>query len=156
VKRKGFHRVISCLPEIKKRVPGVMYLAVGGGSVEGNYEPELRKLVREFALEDDVVFAGQQDHKELYKWLSAADVFCLATSNEGWANVFLEAMACGLPVVTTRVGGNAEAVPEGSCGLFFILENSSEMKEALIEALQRDWDRAGIMEYARRTPGSRG
>ena len=149
VKRKGFHRVISCLPEIKKRVPAAMYLAVGGGSVEGDCGPELKRLAKELGVERDVVFAGQQAHGELYKWLSAADIFCLATSNEGWANVFLEAMACGLPVVTTRVGGNAEVVPDGDCGLLFDLEDAGAMKNAIVDALERDWDRNRIMEYAK-------
>lgn len=149
VKRKGFHRVIECLPEIKKRVPGVIYLAVGGGSVEGDFGPELRRLAREKGVDKDVVFAGAQPHGELYKWLSAADVFCLATSNEGWANVFLEAMACGLPVVTTRVGGNAEVVPDGDCGLLFDLEDAGAMRDAIIDALEREWDRKRIMDYAK-------
>ena len=46
-------------------------------------------------------------------YLIVADLFVLATEYEGWANVFLEAMSCGLPVITTRVGANSEVVPEG-------------------------------------------
>jgi teichuronic acid biosynthesis glycosyltransferase TuaC len=63
-----------------------------------------------------VHFLGALPPDEL-KWpLSASDVFVLATRNEGWANVFLEAMACGLPVVTTDVGGNAEVVCRDELG----------------------------------------
>ena len=149
VKRKGFHRVISVLPELKKTFPKLKYVAVGSGSVEGDYEPVLRRMVKELGVEDDVIFAGQQEHKELYRWLSAADLFCLATSNEGWANVFLEAFACGLPVVTTRVGGNTEVVPEGLCGAFFDLDDAAGMKEAIAAALNKDWDRKMIMDRAR-------
>lgn len=149
VERKGFHRIIAALPEIRKTIPQVMYIIVGGPSVEGNYEPELRRLVAELGLEDAVRFAGPQPHEMLYKWLSAADVFCLATSNEGWANVFLEAMACGLPVVASRVGGNEEVVASDEYGILFDLDDGRQMAHALLRTLERDWDRERIVEYAR-------
>ena len=49
--------------------------------------------------------------------MGAANLFCLATRSEGWCNALMEALACGLPVVTTRVGGNAEVVRDGRDGL---------------------------------------
>ena len=67
-------------------------------------------MVRALGLDDRVHFLGPLPNDRLNVPLSAADVFVLATSYEGWANVFLEAMACGLPVVTTDVGGNAQVV----------------------------------------------
>jgi len=149
VERKGFHRVIEVLPALRRQFPGLTYVVVGGPSVEGNYEPELRRMVDELELRDAVVFAGPQPHDRLHLWLSAADLFCLATSNEGWANVFLEAMACGLPVVTTRVGGNEEVVPSEEYGLLVGFGSSGELHDALARALQRDWDRDGIIAYAR-------
>lgn len=148
VERKGFHRVIEVLPELKKAVPGLLYVIIGGASVEGDYEPVLRGMVRDAGLEDDVLFAGSRPHDLLYRWLSAADLFCLATSNEGWANVFLEAMACGLPVVTTRVGGNEEVVASDEYGILFNLDDRREMTAALVAALQKKWDRDAIMGYA--------
>lgn len=149
VERKGFHRVIEVLPALRRQFPGLMYVVVGGPSVEGNYEPELRRMVDELELHDAVVFAGPQQHDRLHLWLSAADLFCLATSNEGWANVFLEAMACGLPVVTTRVGGNEEVVPSEEYGFLVGFGSSGELHDALARALKRDWDRDGIIAYAR-------
>lgn len=149
VERKGFHRIIAALPEIRKTIPQVMYIIVGGPSVEGNNEPELRRLVAELELQDAVLFAGPQPHAKLHKWLSAADVFCLATSNEGWANVFLEAMACGLPVVASKVGGNEEVVCSETYGMLFDLNDERQMSDVIIKALERDWNRSSIIEYAR-------
>jgi glycosyltransferase involved in cell wall biosynthesis len=149
VERKGFHRIIAALPEIRKTISQVMYIIVGGPSVEGNKEPELRRLVIELGLRDAVLFAGPQPHETLHKWLSAADVFCLATSNEGWANVFLEGMACGLPVVTSRVGGNEEVVASDEYGTLFDLDDRRQMVEAILNALEKGWDRARLVEYAR-------
>ncbi len=149
VERKGFHRVISVIPEIKKRLPDVMYVMVGGPSVEGNYEPVLRQMVKELGLEKDVLFVGPRPHDKLYQWLSASDIFCLATSNEGWANVFLEAMACGLPVVTTRVGGNEEVVVSENYGLLFNIEDKQAMIDAIIKAFRKNWDREMIVRYAK-------
>jgi teichuronic acid biosynthesis glycosyltransferase TuaC len=148
VERKGFHRIIAAFPEIRKTIPQVMYVIVGGPSVEGNNEPELRRLVAELGLRDAVLFAGPQPHETLHKWLSAADVFCLATSNEGWANVFLEAMACGLPVVASRVGGNEEVVASNEYGVLFDLDNGRQLVEAILKALEKRWDREGIVAYA--------
>lgn len=149
VKRKGFHEVIALLPEIKKKHPDIMYLIVGGATVEGNYGPELRKTVRRLHLENDVLFAGHQPHDKIYKWLSASDVFCLATGNEGWANVFLEAMACGLPVVASDVGGNREVVSSEDYGLLFDINNKKEMADAILKALGQKWDKNKIISYAR-------
>jgi glycosyltransferase involved in cell wall biosynthesis len=149
VERKGFHRIITILPFIKETFPEIMYVIVGGQSVEGNYEPVLKKLVKDLGLSDIVRFSGPQPHKQLYKWLNASDVFCLATSNEGWANVFLEAMACGLPVVTTLVGGNEEVVVSEDYGLLFKLDDEKEMLRSLITALEKKWDREKIIAFAR-------
>jgi glycosyltransferase involved in cell wall biosynthesis len=80
--------------------------------------------------------------------LSASDVFVLATANEGWANVFLEAMACGLPVVTTDVGGNREVVCDESLGAITPFGDNRALSAALAEALAREWNRARIIAYA--------
>jgi glycosyltransferase involved in cell wall biosynthesis len=81
--------------------------------------------------------------------LSAADVFVLATRNEGWANVLLEAMACGLPVVATDVGGNAEVVCRADLGTVVPFGEPSKLRAALDDALARNWDAQAIVAYAR-------
>lgn len=147
--RKGFHRIIELLPALRETFPDILLIIVGGASVEGNNEEYLRQRVVELQVEDHVFFAGPQPHDQLYKWLNVADIFCLATSNEGWANVFLEAMACGLPVVTTKVGGNPEVVCSEDLGILVPFGDSEALRTALVAALTKTWDRTHIVQYAK-------
>lgn len=148
VERKGMHRVIDCLPGLLAQHPRLHYVVVGGGGPEGDMRGELEAQVQRLGLADRVHFIGEVPPDEL-KWpLSAADVFVLATRNEGWANVFLEAMACGLPVVTTDVGGNREVVCRSELGSIVPFGDPSALQRALDAALARDWDRAAILAHA--------
>ncbi|MFO1217480.1 MAG: glycosyltransferase [Burkholderiaceae bacterium] len=148
VERKGFHRVIELLPALRRRFGDLQYLVVGGPSPEGDWTDRLRSQVASLGLESCVRFCGAVEPDRLASYLSAADLFVLATSNEGWANVLLEAMACGLPVVTTRVGGNAEVVSRDDLGLLVPFGDTSALQQAIESALLRDWDRAAIRAYA--------
>jgi glycosyltransferase involved in cell wall biosynthesis len=148
VERKGFHRVIECLPTLLEAQPNLHYLIVGGANPEGDMLPQLRAQVAAAGLEAHVHFLGALPPEEL-KWpLSAADVFVLATRNEGWANVFLEAMACGLPVVATDVGGNREVVCRPELGTIVPFADPAALTAALRDALGRVWPRQAILDYA--------
>ena len=148
VERKGFHRVIEVLPSLVQRFPALVYLIVGGPSAEGNNQVELEAQVAQLGLERHVRFLGTRKPEELSEVLSAANVFVLATRNEGWANVFLEAMACGLPVVTTDVGGNREVVCRPELGAVVPFGDATALTDALNQALQTHWDSAAIRAYA--------
>jgi teichuronic acid biosynthesis glycosyltransferase TuaC len=149
VERKGFHRVIECLPALAQRFPKLHYLVVGGGSAEGDESLALHAQVDRLGLSDRVIFTGPLPPDQLRGPLSASDVFVLATRNEGWANVFLEAMACGLPVVTTDVGGNREVVCRQELGLVVPFGDSAALEAAIALALDRQWRREEIIAYAR-------
>ncbi len=148
VERKGFHHVIDCLPQLLQSHAGLHYLIVGGAGAEGDIGDRLRELVRRLGLTDRVHFLGPLAPDRLKVPLSAADVFVLATSYEGWANVFLEAMACGLPVVTTRVGGNAQVVCDERLGQLVPPADARALAAAIDRALGRAWDRAYIRAHA--------
>lgn len=149
VERKGMHHVIDLMPALLECHPGLHYFIVGGASPEGDNRAELTVQVARLGLTDRVHFLGALPPDEL-KWpLSAADVFVLATRNEGWANVFLEAMACGLPVVTTDVGGNAEVVCREELGSIVPFDDRDALLQALDAALDKEWDRDAILDYAR-------
>ena len=148
VERKGFHRVIECLPGLLALHPMLHFVIVGGAGPEGDMAARLKALVRTLGLDDRVHFLGPLPNDRLKVPLSAADVFVLATSYEGWANVFLEAMACGLPVVTTDVGGNAQVVNDRSLGRIVPYGDQQRLQEAIHEALCTPWDRQLIRAYA--------
>ena len=149
VERKGFHRVIEVLPALREEFPVLQYLVVGGPGPEGDWQARLKQQVIELGLQDTVRFLGSMPGEQLKLPLSAANVFVLATRNEGWANVFLEAMACGLPVVTTGVGGNAEVVCRPELGTIVPFGDSGALERALREALKKNWSREKILAYAR-------
>ncbi|MFC1630582.1 glycosyltransferase [Pseudomonadota bacterium] len=148
VERKGFHRVIEVLPNLLKIYPNIKYLIVGGAGPEGDWGEHLRNQVSSLKLDGTVIFSGAMPSDKLKVPLSAADVFVLATSNEGWANVFLEAMACGLPVVTTDVGGNREVVCRNELGTVVPFGDTQKLERALARALDRKWDTEEILSYA--------
>jgi len=149
VNRKGFHRVIEILPQLLKNHPKLLYLIIGGASPEGNNREYLERLVNELNLSNHVRFLGVIEAKALHEPLSAADVFVLATANEGWANVFLEAMACGLPIVTTDVGGNTEVVCNDTLGYVVPFGNSDALRISIDKALSNRWDSDRIIDYAK-------
>lgn len=149
VERKGFHRVIDLLPALRERHPGLIYLVVGGTSPEGDMSSALRRQVDELGLSEAVRFVGAVPPEELHVVLSAANVFVLATRNEGWANVLLEAMACGLPVVATDVGGNAEVVCREDLGSIVAFDVPALLAAAVDRALNRSWDREVLRDHAR-------
>ena len=148
VERKGFHRVIACMPELLKFHPDLHYLVVGGASPEGDMSQALKDQAAALSVADRVHFLGPIPPDDL-KWpLSAADVFVLSTSNEGWANVLLEAMACGLPVVATDVGGNCEVVCLPELGTIVPLDEQPALTLALDQALGRTWNTMALRAYA--------
>ena len=148
VERKGFHRVVECLPDLLKEYPKLVYLIVGGANAEGNYRAQISALAEELGVTDHVRFLGALEPEDLSLPLSAADAFVLSSSNEGWANVILEAMACGTPVVATDVGGNAEVITSEELGYIIPYGDPQSLLAAIKRALLRDWNTAVLTEYA--------
>ena len=149
VERKGFHRVIAVMPELIKIFPDLHYLIIGGASAEGDITAQLKNQVKELELENHVHFLGTMKPEELKAPLSAADIFVLSTRNEGWANVLLESLACGTPVVASDVGGNAEVICKPEIGLIVPFDESDELFNALRLSLSESWQRERIIEYAK-------
>ena len=147
VPRKGQHRIISILPELIKYYPNLIYLIVGGNSPEGDSSTYLKKQVSKLKLDEHVYFVGSVHHHQLNRYLSASDLFVLASSNEGLANVLLEAMAVGLPIIATNVGGAQEIIND-DVGIVVPFNNSEALLEALRKALDQKWEKKKIRKYA--------
>jgi len=147
IEGKGMHRVIALMPELMNTFPNLYYLVVGS-SPPANMESELRNQTNQLGLNDRVLFLGQHKPEDLKWLLSAADLFVLATRREGWANVLLEAMACGLPIVTTDVGGNSQVVCKPELGETVPFGDAAALQAAITRSLDKKWDKAVIRAYA--------
>ncbi|MCU0948190.1 MAG: glycosyltransferase [Porphyrobacter sp.] len=108
IERKGQYLAIEALPSL----PDARLILAG----EGEHELFLRNLATELGVADRVHFAGSVDHDLLPLILSAADAMVLPTVSEGLANVWVEALACGTPVVTCDVGGASELIDRELAG----------------------------------------
>ena len=141
---KGYHLLIPAIANLKRRgVPIRLYIAG-----EGPARPQLERMIHDLGVGDEVILLGNIPNDQLRSWYSAADVSCLSSSREGWANVLLESMACGTPVVASRIWGTPEVVVSDDLGLLVDL-NSEAIADGLSAALQRSWNRERIASFAR-------
>jgi teichuronic acid biosynthesis glycosyltransferase TuaC len=149
IELKGHHRIVAALKPLLDSGFPVLHIVVGGqGSGVANYEFPIRQTVSALGMEAAVRFTGQVSQDTLSELMSAADVFCLASSREGWPNVVHEAMACGTPVVATDVGAIPEMIPSDRYGLVTPFGDAPALTSALRAALDRNWDRAAISQWA--------
>ena len=145
--RKGFHRVIRSLPRVIERFPDVRLAIVGGRGAEEDNRVELEALVQRLGLSERVLFTGAEMPDRVALWLGAADAFVLASDFEGCPNVILEAMACGRPVVATKVGDIERMVPTFAGLLVDDPEDDMTLGECMVTALSRGWDAQKIHDY---------
>ena len=124
----------------------LILLVAGSGPLKG----ELFKLASDLNISNNVRFIGEVDHNEAYKWYNAADVFCLPSIGEGCPNVIIEALACGTPIVSTRVGGIPDLVISQDYGLLVQPSDAISLSRALEIGLGKDWNRFNIAEHGAR------
>jgi len=142
IKRKGHDIVIRAL----EGLPEVELLIAGDGEEERN----LRNLSISLGVAERVRFLGAIPQHELPRYYTAADVLVLASSREGWANVLLEAMACGTPVIASRVWGTPEVVKSVEAGVLLTERNSGAVVHGYRELIARGIDRRATRRYAER------
>jgi phosphatidylinositol alpha-1,6-mannosyltransferase len=150
VARKGQDVLIRAMPHIRRRVPDAALLLVGGGP----YRDRLESMARE--TDGSVVFAGQVSEEDLPRYYRAGDVFAMPCRTrrgglevEGWGNVFIEAAACGRPVVVGDSGGARESVLDGATGILVDGGAVAEVADA-VSTLLEDPARARAMGAAGR------
>jgi len=139
---KGHDIVLGALREFSE----ACLLIIG----EGREERNLKGLARALGIQDRVRFLGAMPQEDLAAYYRAADALVLASSREGWPNVLLEAMACGTPVVATRVGGTPEIVAAPEAGVLANERSEHGIEEALRRLFQNYPDRKLTRRYAER------
>jgi glycosyltransferase involved in cell wall biosynthesis len=140
VERKGHHHAIRALGAL----PDTDLLIVG----EGPERKALERLAAKEGVSERVRFLGQIDQKRLPEIYSAMDALVLASSREGWANVLLEAMACGTPVVASAVWGTPEVVAAPDAGVLMKTLDSQGVIDGVMRLFATRPDRAATRRYA--------
>ena len=140
VHRKGQDRLIEAMPEILKTVSNAHLLLVG----EGPHRDHLQKLIQKHRLEGSVTLIGRIDYKDLPLYICVGDIFAMPSRSrlmglevEGLGIVYLEASACGLPVLAGNSGGAPDAVVQNETGLVVDGTNNKEIADAAIELLTK-------------------
>lgn len=110
---KGIDLNIKAIAKLADSYPSLSYLVVG----EGPEKQKLEKLVAKLNLGERIVFTGQLPHGEALKKVAGADVFSLPSWKEGFGVVYLEAMACGKPVIACRGEGIEDVIEDGVNGI---------------------------------------
>jgi len=139
---KGFHKIIETLPKLLNHYPHLHLYIIG----EGPYRSALEQKVASLNLINNVTLVGSIPNVDLRVWYSAADVFCLASSREGWANVIMESLACGTPVVATQVDGAPEVITTTDVGIL-VNRTPESIGTGLNDALSREWDSVKIRKH---------
>lgn len=140
---KNHALLIAAVAKILASHPSLKLIIIGDGPLRES----LSHLIQQFGLTEHVVLAGNQPNADLLWWYNAADVSCLPSLREGWPNVLMESIACGTPVVATRVGGIPEAMRSGEQG-FIVEPTPGDFSAGLDSALAKSWNREAITQYA--------
>ncbi len=150
IEAKGHHLVTRALEAVLAQGHDVELLIAGATARGGpQFESKLREYVRDAGLTDRVRFLGWVDRQAMAELLCAVDLFCLASRTEGWPNVVNEALACGAPVVVSRVGGVSAMVASPEFGTIVPQNDMEALESAIGAALNRRWDRDAISAWGR-------
>lgn len=143
IESKGIRELMEAFLILDTRHKNLAMVVIGDGSgrkmLERKYSDRLN--------DSGVMFTGRLDLEEISMYMSASDILCLPSYNEGVPNVLLESMACGIPVVATNVGGIPEIITDDD-GVLVEPENIDDLARGLEFALQKKWDKTKIVKSA--------
>lgn len=152
---KGLHRLLAAASHLRSQ-RGLMFMVIGGDGRQTHTYKELSRLVRRASVEGIVRFEGRVEHDLLSLYYSAADVLVVPSYYESFGLVGLEALACGTPVIATRVGAMDTLIQDGRTG--FLVETPSPRSlaasiEKVIAAsskggMSREKIRASVLRYS--------
>ncbi len=139
---KNYPLLLAAMATLRQRMPARLFI-LG----EGDIEPELRRQIDTLGLGDSVTLCGFQANP--WKYIARADAFALSSRYEGFGNVLIEAMACGVPVVATASPGTREIVTDGVDGLLVEAHTAEAFARALEQVVGSETTRSRMASAAR-------
>jgi phosphatidylinositol alpha-1,6-mannosyltransferase len=130
---KGHDQVIKLISRLKLKYPGIKYIL--SGQYDVNEEIRIKNLIAQHGVQDDVILTGFVAEKDISDHFLLADVFVLPSKKEGFGIVFIEALACGLPVICGNADGSIDAIRNGELGQAVDADNLDELEAAISDAL---------------------
>lgn len=137
---KGYDHVLTALPGLTQQFPGLCYILAG--KCDDTERPRLENRIRELGIESQVRLPGYIPGAELNDHYRLADVFVMPSKKEGFGLVFIEALACGAPVVAGNADGSAEALLDGRLGRLVDPDDPEAIAEAIRQSLLQPGDPA--------------
>jgi glycosyltransferase involved in cell wall biosynthesis len=141
---KGHPILVEAMARVVAERKDVLCYIIGGGKLKKQLDDQIAKL----HLGDHVFLTGVLTHPELAVWMNASDLFVLPSHKEGNPKVMFEALGCGKPFIGTRVGAVPDIITRDDYGLLVEPNDAGLLAEALLNAVDREWDSATIAGYA--------
>jgi len=126
---KGHDQVIKVISKLRQTFPGIKYILAG----EYDHKEEIRiqKLISDYGVDEPVILTGFIEEQELVDHFLLADLFVLPSKKEGFGIVFIEALACGLPVISGNADGSIDAIRNGELGRAINADDLEELENAI-------------------------
>ncbi|MDB5150547.1 MAG: glycosyltransferase family 4 protein [Mucilaginibacter sp.] len=131
---KGYEQVIKAISRIKHIFPGVKYVL--SGQYDSKEEIRIRDLINAYQVNDEVILTGFLNENELTDHFLLSDLFVLPSKKEGFGIVFVEALACGLPVICGNADGSTDAIRDGELGTAINVDDLDELERTIVEYLK--------------------
>lgn len=132
---KGYEQVIKAVSRLKIKFPEIKYM------LSGQYDPaeemRIRELISLCGVEEQVILTGFLSENELADYFLLADLFVLPSKKEGFGIVFIEALACGLPVICGNADGSTDAIRNGELGTAINVDNLDELEKTITTYLKK-------------------
>jgi glycosyltransferase involved in cell wall biosynthesis len=129
---KGYDQIIRAIPKIRSMIPDVHYIIVG----KGDDKSRIDQLITEFKLENCVTLAGFVPDAELCDYYNLCDIFAMPSKGEGFGIVYLEALACGKPVLGSNQDAAIDALCHGKLGALVNPDDVDEIAQTITQILQ--------------------
>ncbi len=141
--KNGVGDVIKALPKLPENIK---FLILGGGELE----EKLKELTKNLKVSDKVIFKGCVSHNEMPKYLKVCDIFIRPSLSEGMGNSFVEAMAAGIPIIGTPVGGIVDFLKDEETGLFCNVNDPESIAKKVMEYINNPDLVSKIVENAKK------